>query len=114
MNIPKAESKGIHYKNIVGYLKGTGTNDVELNLLMIIESASLFNNFLEKFRGTNTLIHKMSDNLRHLILLIATKICEQVELDFDMQTIFRTENLIHTSKIVLSSAIQNRIDKLKR
>ncbi|XP_055307211.1 uncharacterized protein LOC129571437 [Sitodiplosis mosellana] len=114
MNMKKAETKGIHYRNISGYLRGAGTNDVELNLLLIIESATLFNDFLVKFQCTGTLIHTMFDSLKSLLLLIATKICKQYEIDIDIQTVINAENLLDPSKIILSNAIKNRIDKLKR
>lgn len=114
MNMKKVETKGIHYKNIAGYLKGTGTDDVELNLLLIIESATLFNNFLLKYQTTGTVIHTMFDSLKSLLLLIATKICKVSEINFDIQTVFNVDNLEDPSKITLSNAIQNRIDKLKR
>lgn len=114
MNMKKAETKGIHYKNISGYLKGTGKNDVELNLLLIIESANHFNNFLEKFQGTKTLIHAMFGGLKQLVVLIATKICKQYEIDVDIYTVFRPDNLLDPSKISLSNAVQQRIEKLQR
>lgn len=112
MNMKKVETKGVHYRNISGYLKGTGINDVELNLLLMIESANLFNNFLEKFQSTKTLIHVMFDGLKSLLLLIATKISKQFEINVDIHTVFRPDNLLDPSEIKFSNDMQKRIDKL--
>lgn len=77
----------------------------------MIESANLFNRFLKKFQSQKVLIHEMYDHLRNLVLLIASKICKNVELEMESD-IFRFDNLLPANEISLPKNITDRIQTL--
>lgn len=111
--LPNVEKKSKHFNNISRYLKADGPQDAELMLLMTKESATLFDSFLLLFQSERPLIHKLYDTLNNLVLLIAAKICVQVELNLRCQEIFGSDNLLKLNGIKLSNTIQDRIRKLE-
>lgn len=110
----KQRKKGIHYNNISKHLKAIGVNDVKLILLMIIDSAQMFSIFLLLFQNEKPMIHQIYQQLRNLVLLIAAKICKQVENSSECNTVFSPNNLMSLDEIKLPNVIRNRINELKK
>lgn len=98
----------IHYRNIVAYLK---QEDIKLELLLIIESASTFEPFLEIFQMSEPMIHLLYPKMVSLVKLVASKICKNIKNDIALS--FEDSNIKTNAEIVVSNKIDETIKNLK-
>lgn len=84
--------------------------DIELQLLLVIESAMVFDGFLHIFQRTEPMIrYKLYDSIIRLVRKIAAKIC--LNASKSIKNLFSDENILQLAEINLSNDLQVKIEK---
>ena len=70
--------------------------------------------FLHMFQSEKTMIHQMYHQLRNLVFPIAAKIWKEVEINSDLNSVFRPNNLLTLEEIKLPNSVNNQIIDMKK
>lgn len=100
--------QSLHYKNICKYLNQKDSEDIEIQLMMVVESSTSFTKFLTIFQKTEPMIHLLYDHMKNLIRIVASKIC--IKSDLPLEKLFMKDNLSSTNQIVLSDSLNAKLE----
>lgn len=107
----KKQKPTLHWNNICNYLKQTGAEDIELQIIFVIESSTTFTSFLTFFQKSEPMIHALFDHIRNLIKILASKIC--IKSDLAITDLVKADNLLPITKIELSDVIVTKLNNEK-
>lgn len=102
---------GTHFKHVCNYLNKKGVYELQLQLVTVIESAKLFDNFLNFFQRSETSIHALYDHIKKLLFLIASNVCNNV--DIECSSLFSDNNIKTIDSITLPESILKLTTDLK-
>lgn len=90
-----------HYNNIINYLN---TKNMQLEILVVIESGMVFDPFLQIFQKSDPMIHVLYCEIINLSGLLVQKYVKKTK---SMKKYFEESNMISLSDIQLSTEIKN-------